>query len=1002
MSKGKRLGAMLLALLAAGTLAGAENANEVFGLENEAWTHSGKVIPSEKNGVRELAWTGTSLIFAPENGTYSLENAGFFTFLIRVPEAMQKLKFRLTFVCQDGTRKQYKLTMPDHTGYQRYRIPTVIKSAEKEGRAPILKEILLDADNPDFQAFLRDVRMVSGVIDHDFPDDRIPQVTNGCFFPENTLNSTKVEVLADPDFKAKMAEIERLRKSKLKMPLKKLQKNRFASAVSYYERIRPDGSVEGLSYADTVRNHQKTKLQCSENENYIHEHCAFASRLFRYWQDGWVPRTPENRAKLLRLMNRILSAECNRKGQSGRYVVCSFMLPQTAVQAYGIFFDEMEAVENGSCHDPELIRLNRLLKEAASWCYMEPAARSTAPCLTVNSFRFSAAWTGGNFSYRPTFLAALVCRNPRMLDVISEVAKGSLSVVSWNTKENAFWLDGMTADGSAWGHTCQNYPFGYPLNGIEGIGKLIGDLSGSRWEVKPDGPSFNHVCDYMEGLTWHGTTCADASYQKKVKASKLLQRDIPVASGRIGMQYNPGRGYADFELAVRALEEFRRHLPEGSPQKKRLDVAYDVMTGAKPLPVGLRYFWNNDLLLCRGKDSILAVAMLSSRVRSTESAPSNSHYTDFWNDGAAWIMKHFDSYRIARGFFDPCAIPGVTARQFAYEHTGSAWHTYRGGYNFAGGATDGNFAVCGFRMGRDRKHTFGHNPDPRFYDLTAQKTYFWLNGILVCLGSDIREQDPETGAEIKPLDIPIATTIDQTLWRGPASFGQGEIRKPGEKFQAESQLLWHDGVGYWILNGKGKLSGETRKGRFAEFDRANRKIKNLPKTAPILMFQIDHGTKVANSSYAYAVDFHCPSFAALKKRAGKPSFEIVSATSDAHVIRENKSGTLAAVFFKPGEAGGLKVDVPSVVLLRQTPDGKIRVTVNDPEQDPKRDSVTLGWNGKNYKVRLPTGTYFGQPVTVDLSKHNPQDQETLSIVKKTKKDAKKDNSHLTKPDIERK
>ena len=394
MSKGKRLGAMLLALLAAGTLAGAENANEVFGLENGAWTHSAKVIPSEKNGVRELAWTGTSLIFAPENGTYSLENAGFFTFLIRVPEAMQKQKFRLTFVCQDGTRKQYKLTMPDHAGCQRYRIPTVIKWAEKEGRAPILKEILLEADNPDFQAFLRDVRMVSGVIDHDFPDDRIPPVTNGCFFPENTLASTKAEVLSDPEFASKMQEIERLRRSKLKTILKKQREKFDETDLAYFSKLRPDGSFEGLSYVDVEKLNRERKLQHTVNETYISEHSHVISRLLRLWRNGRVPRTPENRAKLLRLMNRILSAECNRKGQSGRYVVCSFMLPQTAVQAYGIFFDEMEAVENGSCHDPELIRLNRLLKEAASWCYMEPAARSTAPCLTVNSFRFSAAWTG--------------------------------------------------------------------------------------------------------------------------------------------------------------------------------------------------------------------------------------------------------------------------------------------------------------------------------------------------------------------------------------------------------------------------------------------------------------------------------------------------------------------------------------------------------------------------------------------------------------------------------
>ena len=957
----------LLALLAAGTLPGIEKEAVVFGREKGAWAHSGKVVPAGKNGAGDLAWTGTSLKFAPESGAHSPVEAEFFSFMLRVPENMRERKFQLTLAYQSGGRRQLKLTTPKHTGWQRYSI----NLPGKTGKRPILREVTFTADNPDFQAFLRNVLLRSGEIDHRFPEDRVPPVTNGCFFPENTLDSTRAEVLADPEFKAKMAEIERLRKSKLKIKQDEPRKKFDETDLAYFSRIRPDGSFEGLSYAEVEKLNRERKSPHTVNETYISEHAGVISRLLSRWRTGRVPRTAENRARLLRLINRVMSAECNRKGETGRYVVCSFILPQTAVQAYGTFFDEMEAVENGSCHDPELIRLNRLLKEVASFCYMDPADRPTAPCLTVNSFRFSSAWTGGNFSYRPTFLAALVCRNPRMLDVISEVAKGSLSVVSWNTKENGFWLDGMTADGSAWGHTFQNYLFGYPLSGIQGIGKLIGELSGSRWEVKADGASFDHFCNYMEVLTWHGTACVDASYQKRVKVPRLLQRDIPTAVGRIGMKYFPGRGYDDFAKPVLTLEEFRSHLPEGSRQKKRLDAAYDVMTGAKPLPTGSRYFWNNDLLICREKDSLVAVAMLSSRVRSAESAPSDSHYTDFWNDGAAWIMKHFDSYRIARGFFDPCAIPGVTARQFEYKHTGKKWNIYRGGYNFAGGATDGSYAVCGFRMGRDRKHTFANNPDPRFYNLTAQKTYFWLNGILVCVGSGIREQDPQTGAEINPLDIPIATTLDQTLWRGPAAFGQGETRKPGEKFQAESQLLRHDGVGYFILNGKGVLSGETRKGRFAEFDRANKKIKNLPKTAPILTFRIDHGTKVANGSYAYAVDFHCPDFAALKKRAEKPSFEIVSATSDVHAVREKSSGTLAAVFFKPGEAGGLSVDVPAVVLLRQTPDGEAHVTVNDPEQDPNRTSITLVWNGKTYKVRLPAGVYCGQPVTADLAQLKP-------------------------------
>ena len=482
--------------------------------------------------------------------------------------------------------------------------------------------------------------------------------------------------------------------------------------------------------------------------------------------------------------------------------------------------------------------------------------------------------------------------------------------------------------------------------------------------MKTDGPAFDAVCHYIEALLWHGTGWAKNG-GPRAKSALILQRDIPTACGRYGQLYNEGKGYGDFIKVIRTAEHFLAQLPEGSKQRERLQSCIDVMRGKNlTLPEGTRYFWNNDLLICREKGSLAAITMLSSRVLSVECAPAFSHMTDFWSDGAAWIMKRYDSYRIARGFLKPCAVPGVTSRQWEFTHTGAQWRTYTGLHNFAGGATDGRYAVCGYKMEREKLPA---NPDPNFYDLYAEKSYFWFDGKLICIGTSI------TDKAVK--DVPAATTVDQTLWRGPAVFAPEEVRNPGEAFQAETQLLWHDGVGYAVLNGKGKLSGETREDRWLEIDRNNAKAKKLPKTAPILMFQIDHGQNVKNGSYAYMVDFDCPDFAELKKRTEDPSFEIAAATPDVHAVREKSSGTLAAVFFKPGEAGGLSADAPAVVLVRQTPDGKVLATVNDPEQDPKRDAVTIGWNGKTYRIQLPTGVYCGQPATADLSALKPLDGE---------------------------
>ena len=921
------------------------------------WKSNAPIIQSGYDAER-IEWNGTKLTFTPHKELFDLASFQGFGFAIRVPEEMKNQPIRVTFFYDEWKPVIWDLRTPPHIGWRGacIRIRNNQWPYLRQGK---IKTVEFSTEVPDFHAVLDDIRFVPTHLNYDFEEAWVPPVTSGCFFPEYTLEQVKMDTLNDPDFKAKMGEIEQLRQNKLKIQLKPQQTTpENLQGIPEIARIHPDGSVDGLSYEDAVEiQNQRHFWHESINEIVIQESCSFFQQILTRWEWGRVPRTEENRKKLFKSLIRTLTAESNRREELPRFIVPAFLMPSAAAKAYRVFFDEMDAVEKGTNHDPDAILLNRLLKEAVSWCYFHTFYSNVAPALTIESFSgcFSDV-TGGNFSYRPTFWAALICRNPKMLDTISAVAKGSLSLNSYNTMKTAFWLDGMTADGSAWGHKNQNYPFGYPMDGFLGIGELIGNLSGSLWALNTDDPAFNTICNYLEALLWHGTGWKDNNNTTQLNAT--LQRDIPVACGRGGQLYNEGAGYNDFTKSLKTLQGFLALMPEGSKQQKQLQHCADVFTGkVQQLPTGTRYFWNNDLLLCREKESLVSISMLSSRVLSIECAPSDSHFTDFWSDGAAWIMKHFDSYRIARGFMKPCAIPGVTSRQWEFTHTESKWRSYTGLYSFAGGATDGNYAVCGYQM--ERKKPNSSSPDPNFFDLTARKAYFWLNGTLVCIGAGITDASKR--------DVPVATTIDQTLWRSQAIFSSNNSQQPGETFKTESQMLWHDGVGYWIINGRGVLSGETRNDRWLDFDIRNKKAQNLPKTAPMLMFQIDHGRNPQDDSYAYAVDFHCKDFFSLEANLQSPSFEILSMTPDLQALRESSSGVLAAVFYKPGEIGGLKVNAPAVILLHRSADGKVRVTVNDPLQNPKATSLILEWENKLHDIQLPTGVYCGQPVTIELS-----------------------------------
>ena len=599
------------------------------------WENNASVIREGVDAGR-IAWDGKALRFTPRGGSFDLKNIYCFGFGMQVPENMRNRPFTVKFIYESGNPVVWNVRTPSHIGWRGVNTK-ILADRWPYIRPEKLKAVEFEAGTADFQAVLDDLRFVPKGLDFQFEDAWVPPVTGGCFFPEYTLEQQRTETLNDPKFKEKMAEIERLRKAKLKISLKPQHTDpKELTGSADLARIRPDGSIEGLDYEDAVRLNKQRRDWHDVNETYMSQHCAFFGKLLSSWESGRVPRTEENRRKLIKSLIRTMTAETNRREECYHYIIPAFLFPSLACRVYRVFCDEMEAVEKGTNRDPDLILLNRLLKETASWCYFHTFYNTVGPALTVDSFRGDSNWTGGNFGYRPTFWAALICRNPKMLDVISNVAKGALGLVSWNTMKEAFWIDGLTADGSAWGHRNQNYPFGYPLDGFEALAGLIGNLSGTSWALNTDGPAMNAFCNYMEGLLWHATGWAknDIRY---IRTEQLLQRDIPAACGRRGQIYREGKGYDTFGKAFWTANAFGRLLPEGSEGRKRLQYCADVMSGKiRKLPEGTRYFWNNDLLICREKDSLVPVSMLSGRVLSVESAPSASHFTDFWGDGAAW------------------------------------------------------------------------------------------------------------------------------------------------------------------------------------------------------------------------------------------------------------------------------------------------------------------------------------------------------------------------------
>lgn len=919
----------------------------------------GRIIP-ESGRIEWNAKTRPQLVFTPVNEDNFDIHGGFILSFMALSGRDTPAEFRLTLTDRSGkTWRSGPLRLPI-AGWRRLCVPIAkISGVDLRHLARIAVEAREDTPDPVY--IIDDLRVSPGEVGFEMPD--IPEVTAGIYFPEYIRESEVRRCLDDPRLTDRIAEIETLRRRYAERfrpasgPVAET-----ASARNNWAEIQPDGRVTGLAPEIIADFERRTRSHRGPHEGFSRQTVPRFSTMQAQWRRGAIARTPENRAKFIRAFNRYAANEINRRGEAERWVTSSFLWPGCAANMYFTFFDDMEAVEHGRCNDPELIRLNRLCKTLACYAYQFPDTSIPGPHLTTEQFRHSGAWVGGNFGYRPLFATALICRNPLMLDVIVEVSRRALEPISYTTRKQSFWSEGITVDGAAWGHGEQNYSFGYPMSGVTAALRILLDCRDSSWNRQMAPEFFSSLINYVGGTQWFCYGLPDPGVTLMVP-------------GRIGMIYNPD-GFCRYGGIARIAEQLLELLPESAAAERAEVRKYlEVSAGRQPEVTGCRYFWNNDDLVFRRSDFYVGVNMYCRRTLSNESAPLASSKTDFLSDGATFIMKSPATYTVAKGFWKPAAVPGVTARQHEIIHDGNAWRTYRGLYNFAGGATDGRHGVCGFIYA---KQPLKSAEDPRLYHLAVRKSYFCFEDEMVCLGADLTNRRP---------DLPgtIATTVDQTEWREPVEFGHPDApprrAAPGDKltFTAEAPLLAaHGGVGYIVFSGGAvELTGENRTERWLEFDRnANLKREDRPRRADILMLQIDHGRQVKGGEYAYIVHLRTPGFAALADYYRNCPVRILANTHRLQAVRHDGLRLTQAVFFNSDTplADGDRIwqfDRPAVAMFQDRPDGGVTVTVSDPIQNPRLKTMTLTKRSadgalRTFCIELPEPPWVGQSVSVEL------------------------------------
>lgn len=303
----------------------------------------------------------------------------------------------------------------------------------------------------------------------------------------------------------------------------------------------------------------------------------------------------------------------------------------------------------------------------------------------------------------------------------------------------------------------------------------------------------------------------------------------------------------------------------------RMDSGYEMHNGQ-------RYFYNGDFTIHKTDTSYVSLRTSSSRTVAGEAWGGNGQTNTFMGDGCMWICndakKVYESSALA--CMDWNRLAGTTILDGRMPFRFLAY--YMVAEPFVGGVSDGEYGVSAMNL--------SHISLP----LSAQKSWFFFDDEVVCLGSGI-----ESGAENET-----HTIVDQRENTGGPLLVDGVADVSGttaEKTLQDVNWIANDGVGYYFPGGaEVSLKKEKRNGSWSLLSGTQ---STVPLTANFTSLYLNHGAAVRDGGYAYAV-LPDKEPAAVKDYAEGRNFEILENSRQIHAVRDVSTGSTGVVFWPGG------------------------------------------------------------------------------------------------------
>lgn len=390
-------------------------------------------------------------------------------------------------------------------------------------------------------------------------------------------------------------------------------------------------------------------------------------------------------------------------------------------------------------------------------------------------------------------------------------------------------------------------------------------------------------------------------------------------------------------------------------KKKAKEILEDTSIQSNIAPVHKSYPLM-DRVVHRTEDYLFALSMYSERIQNTEIMNDENRFGWHQNNGMTYIYDEDNQY--TENYWNtvnPLRLPGTTVVPVNIGTGKPDGSGFAQGGDFCskeswvGGTSIGNYGVSGMSFSGETQGIAGDAPVSYAPDLKGKKSWFMFDDEMVCLGAGITN---------KNMELPVETTIENKKLRKD---GSNQLLVNGEKTEIPvkeanvKELVERtadvSGTSFEQVNWA-HLEGNQSVGTGYYFPEENTEIQvrrgqttgswkdvgtfEGESTENYLEMWVDHGQNPENASYSYVL---LPETSAeeTENYAQAPKVTILENSSEVQAVRHETLKITGINFWQEqgGSIDGITSDKAASVMLQETEQGTVKVSVSDPTMKNK-------------------------------------------------------------------